>query len=157
MPIRQITPMSEIDRYTARKIRGLEQAAIRTLAYCGEVCRNVAVSRPSPPQKMAGKPHKPNYIDWSNNLRSSIGYVVANNGRIVIGKFEDIKGGKEGAEKGAAFAKQLVRRFPKGIVLIVVAGMEYAAHVTNMGYDVLDSAELTADRIVPSLLKQLRM
>lgn len=157
MPIRQITPMSEIDRYMEQRLKGLEQAAIRTLAHCGEVCRNVAVSRPSPPQTMAGKPHKPNYIDWSNNLRSSIGYVVAVNGRIVIGKFEAEQGGQEGAEKGAAFAKQLVRRFPKGICLIVVAGMEYAVHVQNKGYDVLDSAELTADRIVPNMLKQLRM
>ena len=58
-------------------------------------------------------------------------------------------------KKGAAFAKKLVRRFPHGVCLIVVAGMEYAAHVKNKGYDVLDSSELLADRIVPSMLKQL--
>lgn len=145
MPIRQITPMSEIDRYTEQRLKGLEQAAIRTLAYCGEVCLNTARSTNS-------------YKDRTGNLRSSIGYVVAVDGRIVNrSDFKTVKDGGQGSKQGAAFAKQLVRRFPKGICLIVVAGMEYAVHVQNKGYDVLDSAELTADRIVPSLLKQLRM
>ena len=143
MPIRQITPMSEIDRYTEQRLRGLEQAVIRTLAYCGELCLNVARSTNS-------------YKDQTGNLRSSIGYVVAVDGRIVSqSNFEAVKEGGQGSKQGAAFAKQLVRRFPKGICLIVVAGMEYAVHVKNRGYDVLDSSELTADRIVPSMLKQL--
>lgn len=145
MPIRQITPMSEIDRYTEQKLKGLEQAVIRTLTYCGELCLNVARSTNS-------------YKDQTGNLRSSIGYVVTVDGRIVNqSDFETVKKGGDGSKQGAAFAKQLVRRFPKGICLIVVAGMEYAAHVTNMGYDVLDSAELTADRIVPGLLKSLKL
>ena len=81
---------------------------------------------------------------------------MAVDGRIVNqSSFETVKEGGQGSKQGAAFAKQLVRRFPKGICLIVVAGMEYAAHVKNRGYDVLDSSELTADRIVPYMLKQL--
>lgn len=143
MPIRQITPMSEIDRYTEQKLKGLEQAVIRTLTYCGELCLNVARSTNS-------------YKDQTGNLRSSIGYVVAVDGRIVNqSDFETVKKGGDGSKQGAAFAKQLVRRFPKGVCLIVVAGMDYAVHVKNRGYDVLDSSELTADRIVPYMLKQL--
>ena len=143
MPIRQITPMSEIDRYTEQKLKGLEQAVIRTLTYCGELCLNLARSTNS-------------YKDQTGNLRSSIGYVVTVDGRIVNqSDFETVKKGGDGSKQGAAFAKQLVRRFPKGICLIVVAGMDYAVHVKNRGYDVLDSSELTADRIVPYMLKQL--
>lgn len=143
MPIRQITPMSEIDRYTEQKLKVLEQAVIRTLTYCGELCLNVARSTNS-------------YKDQTGNLRSSIGYVVTVDGRIVNqSDFETVKKGGDGSKQGAAFAKQLVRRFPKGICLIVVAGMDYAVHVKNRGYDVLDSSELTADRIVPYMLKQL--
>lgn len=143
MPIRQITPMSEIDRYTEQKLKGLEQAVIRTLTYCGELCLNVARSTNS-------------YKDQTGNLRSSIGYVVTVDGRIVNqSDFETVKKGGDGSKQGAAFAKQFVRRFPKGICLIVVAGMDYAVHVKNRGYDVLDSSELTADRIVPYMLKQL--
>lgn len=145
MPIRQITPMSEIDAYTAMKLKGLEKAMIRTLAYCGETCLNVARSTNS-------------YKDRTGNLRSSIGYVVSVDGKIVEkSDFQIVKNGDKGTKQGAEFARQLVRRFPKGICLIVVAGMEYAIHVKNRGYDVLDSAELTADRIVPSLLKQLKI
>lgn len=143
MPIRQITPMSEIDAYTEQKLKGLEKAMIRTLMYCGELCLNVARSTNS-------------YKDQTGNLRSSIGYVVTVDGRIVNqSDFETVKKGGDGSKQGAAFAKQLVRRFPKGICLIVVAGMDYAVHVKNRGYDVLDSSELTADRIVPYMLKQL--
>lgn len=135
--------MSEIDRYTEQKLKGLEQAVIRTLTYCGELCLNVARSTNS-------------YKDQTGNLRSSIGYIVAVDGRIINqSDFETVKKGGDGSKQGAAFAKQLVRRFPKGICLIVVAGMDYAVHVKNRGYDVLDSSELTADRIVPYMLKQL--
>lgn len=143
MPIRQITPMSEIDRYTEQRLKGLEQTVIRTLAYCGEVCLNAARSTNS-------------YKDRTGNLRSSIGYVVAVDGRIVNrSDFKTVKDGGQGSKQGAAFAKQLVRRFPKGIVLIVVAGMRYASYVSAKGYNVLDSSELLADQLVPKMLKQL--
>lgn len=143
MPIKQTTPMSEIDKYTEQRLKSLEQAVIRTLAYCGEVCLNVARSTNS-------------YKDQTGNLRSSIGYVVAVDGRIINqSDFQTVKTGGQGSKKGAEFAKHIARRFPKGICLIVVAGMEYAVHVKNKGYDVIDSAELTADRIVPQMLKQL--
>ena len=121
--------MSEIDRYTEQELKRLQTVLIRSLQYCGEQVLNTARSTNS-------------YKDQTGNLRSSLGYVVAVDGRV-------------GSEKGAAFAKKLVRRFPHGVCLIVVAGMEYAAHVKNKGYDVLDSSELLADRIVPSMLKQL--
>lgn len=143
MPIVQKTPMKEIEAYTEQQIERIEQAAIRTLAYCGEVCLNVARSTNS-------------YKDQTGNLRSSIGYVVAVDGRIISrSDFQTVKTGEQGTKNGEKFAKEIVRRFPKGICLVVVAGMEYAVHVKNRGYDVLDSSELTADRIVPQMLKQL--
>lgn len=143
MPIRQLTPMSEIDRYTEQELKRLQTVLIRSLQYCGEQVLNTARSTNS-------------YKDQTGNLRSSLGYVIAVDGRVVyLSDFQTVKQGRDGSEKGAAFAKKLVRRFPHGVCLIVVAGMEYAAHVKNKGYDVLDSSELLADRIVPSMLKQL--
>jgi hypothetical protein len=50
---------------------------------------------------------------------------------------------------------QLVSKFPKGIVLIVDAGMHYASYVSAKGYDVIDSAELLAQQLVPEILKRL--
>lgn len=143
MPITQLTPMSEIERYTEEQIERLKISILRTFMYIGEACLNKARSTDS-------------YKDQTGNLRSSLGYVIAVDGRVVYqSDFQTVKQGRDGSEKGAAFAKKLVRRFPHGVCLIVVAGMEYAAHVKNKGYDVLDSSELLADRIVPSMLKQL--
>lgn len=150
--------LQEIDKFLALKLEAMDQAIIRTLSYCGEQCRNIAVSRPSPPEEMAGKPHKPNYIDWSTNLRSSIGYVIVQDGRIRLKNgFKVVKrGGGQGSKTGLSFAKEIAKNSPKGYCLIVVAGMEYATYVHNKGYDVLDSAELEAERIVPELMRQLK-
>lgn len=135
--------MSEIDRYTEERLERLQTALIRTFQYIGETVLNTARSTDS-------------YKDRTGNLRSSIGYVIAVDGRVVYqSDFKTVKNGGYGSKHGAAFAKRLVRRFPKGVCLLVVAGMEYACHVSNRGYDVLDSSELLADRLVPNMLKQL--
>jgi hypothetical protein len=52
--------------------------------------------------------------------------------------------------------EELAPQYTCGIALIVVAGMEYAATVAAKGYNVLDSAELTAQALVPKLLQQLK-
>ena len=135
MPITQLTPMSEIDRYTEQQLERLKQVLIRNLMYIGETVLNRARSTNS-------------YKDRTGNLRSSIGYVITVDGRI-------IQQGKDGSSKGAAYVKSLARKFPQGICLIVVAGMNYASYVSAKGLDVLDSSELLAERLVPQMLKQL--
>lgn len=138
------TPMSEIDRELQDAVRRLEQAMIYNLAYVGERVRNEAIENGS-------------YTDRTGNLRSSVGYVVAVDGKVVkVGDFGDA-GGPEGADEGESFAKSLVARFPKGIALIVVAGMNYASHVSARGYNVLESAELMAEKLVPKLLRNLKL
>ena len=156
MPITQTTPMSEIAASLRKGVEDVIRAVAYRLSAIGEEVVNHARSLPSPPKEMKGKPHKPNYIDWSSNLRSSIGYVISVNGRIYgQGGFEPEKGGDKGAKQGAAFAKRLVSQYPKGICLIVVAGMRYATYVSAKGYDVLDSSELLADQLVPRMLRRL--
>lgn len=158
MPIYETTPKGAIDKALAQYMERVRRLLIRRLAYIGEQVVNTARSLPSPPATMAGKPHKPNYIDWTANLRSSIGYVVVNDGKIVSeSSFEPVKGGEEGARKGRAFAESLVRKHDKGLVLIVVAGENYARYVANRGYDVIDSAELLAHKLVPEMLRQLKL
>lgn len=143
MAMKQLTPMPEVDAYLEEQIQRIEQQAIYNLSYVGERCLNEARSTNS-------------YKDQTGNLRSSIGYVIAKDGKIVqTSDFTPIKGGNDGAKGGAAFARQLVKEFPDGIVLIVVAGMNYASYVSAKGYNVLDSAELLAEQLVPSIMKQL--
>lgn len=160
MGMTQKTPMVEIDRYIEEQLKRMTEALIRNLQYVGERTIIHARSLPSPSAAaFKGKripPHQPNYIDWTANLRSSIGYVIASDGKIVSqSTFENTASGAEGAKSGIQYAKEVVRKFPEGIVLIVVAGMQYASYVSGKGYDVLDSAELLADRLVPQMLRQL--
>lgn len=140
MPITRITPLSSISDYLAKETEKREKALIRILKYVGEACINEAK-------------HNGDYIDQTGNLRSSIGYVVVKSGSIIYsGGFEKVKKGGKGQSEGKALSKELVDS--KGIVLIVVAGMNYAAYVeTNR--NVISSAELLAENLVPQMLRQL--
>lgn len=143
MGIVQKTPSAEIDKYIKEQVERITNALIYNLQYIGETCLTAARDTKS-------------YKDQTGNLRSSLGYVIVCDGKIVFqSNFEVVKKGEEGAKSGIQFAKEIVRQFPEGIVLLVVAGMKYAAFVAAKGYDVLDSAELVADKQVPRILKQL--
>ena len=143
MPIKRLTPTAEIDRYITGRVEAIKKAIIYNLCAVGEQVLNAARLTNS-------------YKDQTGNLRSSIGYVVAVDGEIVqMSSFDTVKEGREGSRGGKEYAMQLVRDFPHGIVLIVVAGMNYASYVSAKGYDVLDSSELLADKLVPQMLQQL--
>ena len=97
--------MSEVDAYLEEQIQRIEQQTIYNLSYVGERCLNEARSTNS-------------YKDQTGNLRSSIGYVIVKDGKIVqMSDFTTVKNGREGTQGGAAFARQLVKEFPSGIVL----------------------------------------
>ena len=143
MPIKRLTPTAEIDRYITGRVEAIKKAIVYNLCAVGEQVLNTARLTNS-------------YKDQTGNLRSSIGYVVAVDGEIVqMSSFDTVKEGREGSRGGKEYAMQLVRDFPQGIVLIVVAGMNYASYVSAKGYDVLDSSELLADKLVPQMLQQL--
>lgn len=143
MPIRQITPKSQIDAYIKERMNRLKQAIIYNLCAIGEKVRNEAIESGS-------------YKDRTKNLRSSVGYVVVVDGQVYrMSAFGKPDGNNEGRSTGTSYARSLAGKFPKGIVLIVVAGMKYASYVSAKGYNVLDSSELLADQLVPKMLKQL--
>ena len=134
MPITQLTPMSEIERYTEEQIERLKISILRTFMYIGEACLNKARSTDS-------------YKD---------GYIITADGRVIKSSdFAIVKSGSQGAKDGLAYAKKVAKEFPQSVCLIVVAGMKYAAYVSARGYDVLDSSELCADQMTESLLKKL--
>lgn len=143
MPIKQLTPMTEIERYTEEQLQRLKTVLLRNLAYIGEMCVNRA-------RQSQG------YKDQTGNLRSSVGYVISVDGRIVrASDFTQVKTGKKGSKDGEAFARRVARQYPRGVCLIVVAGMNYAAYVSAKGRDVLDSSELLAESLTRSILRQL--
>lgn len=143
MPIKRLTTDAEISRFIDEKVKRIEKALVYNLSYVGEQVLNKARSTNS-------------YKDQTGNLRSSIGFVVAIDGKIKkMSDFEIVKNGADGAKSGKAYARELVKNYPQGICLIVVAGVDYAVHVSNRGYDVLDGSELLAERLVPQMLAQL--
>lgn len=93
-----------------------------------------------------------NYKDRSGNLRSSIGYVIVRNGRILGRNFELADKGTDkqtGKREGEQLAMDLVKTFNTGYVLIGVAGMKYAVFVEAMeNYDVLTNAANKAEDII---------
>lgn len=141
--MKQTTPQSEIADYFEKRIRQIKTVLARNLCYVGERCVNAARSSHT-------------YRDQTGNLTSSIGYAVSVDGNLVqISSFNKVLDGEKGATDGQEYVKQLIRQHPSGIVLIVVAGMNYAVYVSDKGYDVLDSAESLAEQAIPRVLKQL--
>lgn len=140
MAISCTTPESEINLFIKEQVERTIKALIRNLQYIGERCLNKARETDS-------------YKDRTGNLRSSLGYVIVRDGKIVgKSRFEIVKNGDLGKKSGLQYAKEVARQFPEGIALIVVAGMNYASYVADRGYDVITSAELLADKLTSRLI-----
>jgi hypothetical protein len=85
------------------------------------------------------------YIDRTGNLRSSVGYLVLRNGeQYHRGGFQLITTGSTGITTGRVVLEEVGANYPTGLVLIVVAGMSYAAAVEAKGRDVLTGSSQIA-------------
>lgn len=151
MPIKPRSTKA-IQQEINRRLERLYQALTNVLIYAGEEVI-----------KYARNPNRRRYKDRTGNLTSSIGYVVLRDGKVMReSDFATVKGdgtskGKlTGSKSGRDFLKSLISEHNNGLVLIVVAGMPYAAYVEAMGLDVLDSAEIKAEDIVKRLLSKLK-
>ena len=147
MPVELKTPKADIESYIAKCTERMTQALIYNLKVVGEKVINRG--------RITAEKGR-DFTDQTGNLRSSIGYVITLDGRIVQeSSFEVVKNGAEGAEQGRSFAHKLAQQFPSGVCLIVVAGKSYAKYVAARGYDVIDSSEILARQLIPNMLKQL--
>lgn len=95
------------------------------------------------------------YKDRTGNLRSSIGYVVLYNGKVISKSFEVKNGGDDGVEKAKSFIEKIAAEFNSGYALIGVAGMDYAAAVESQGKDVLTGTSQLAEEILKKALKRI--
>ena len=147
-----ITPLftdGDVHKMMQAKTKAVNDAIIFQLSRLGEMCVNEA--------RDFG-----DYMDQTGNLRSSVGYVVMTGGEIVKYDFKlsekDTVGKADkqtGLETAKTYAAAIAAGYPVGNVLIVVAGMNYAAYVETRR-NVLSSAEHLAQTELPKLLSQLK-
>lgn len=135
--------VERMDELKNQYLRGLIAAGVQTINYVRDRSGDMS------------------WYDQTGNLRSSTGFVVLDDGVIVFQSgFETVKDGAEGSRIGKEFSELVASRteqFKQGLVLIVVAGMEYASYVEAMdNKDVLASSKPYANRIVQDLIKQLK-
>lgn len=143
MTIRRLSPKGAVNVAVMRQVLLMKQSLYNTLARVGEECVSYARTNGS-------------YIDQTGNLRSSVGYAVIDNGRVISKSgFGTVKQGVEGSSQGKDFLSEIISQHRNGLVLIVVAGMNYATYVEAKSYDVISGAELRSDVLVPQLMKQL--
>ena len=141
-----------IDKVTAsveKETKNLVDSIIENLQYIGEAAVRIARERG-------------NYGNPTGSLRSSIGYSVLYDGEVVkecepvpfVG--ENGNDGSNGVTAMRNLLEKIKAEYPRGIVLIVCAGMNYASYVEDIyGKDVLTSARLETERMAESMLKEL--
>lgn len=98
------------------------------------------------------------YRDQTGNLRSSIGYVIAKEGDVIIENFKrsdkGINGG-EGMSKGRQLAEEVSLSFSDGYILVGVAGMDYAVAVEARGQEVVTGANTQCNEYLKKALQSV--
>lgn len=138
MGFKKVTSNNAFENFLENEKEKAIQRGIHVMTYIGELCVSEARTNG-------------NYTDRTGNLRNSIGYAVLVDGKIV----EEFTQNTEGGQQSAKLIKQLKGEYQEGIVLLVVAGMNYASHVEAMNYNVITSAQLLGRKLVPQVLKKI--
>ena len=109
---------------------------VRAFSYLGEQCV----------RRVRDRSAQESWIDQTGNLRSSIGYAVYEDGRVLIeSAFEQVGSGTQGGSEGRRLVEELATKYSETYALVIVAGMSYAEYVeAKNNKDVLASTELWA-------------
>lgn len=131
--IKALFGRAKVEQLLDEQIKKFNEQTLKTLQFVGEQFVNKARTNG-------------NYTDRTGNLRSSIGYMVFYNGELQSQNFTAPAAGKKtnsavGRNAGRKFAIEKGQEFPKGFVLIGVAGINYAAAVEANNYDVITGSE----------------
>lgn len=82
------------------------------------------------------------YNNITFNLVSSVGFAITRNGAVVESYFPLLETGTEGKAKGEALSARVASELggTNNIVLVLVAGEDYASYVQNNGKDVISAS-----------------
>lgn len=80
-----------------------------------------------------------NFQNQSGALRSSIGFQIYDHGELFSENFEAVAlpGADVGLREGRLLAQEAAAPYKDTIVVVLVAGMDYALAVESKGYDVI--------------------
>lgn len=141
----RFTP-ADVERMIREKADRIDKAILSRLQYIGEKFVN-----------NARKNHT--YLDQTGNLTSSIAYIILKDGsrkKDNYKKSEKGSGGERGLTAAKAMIEELKVKFPKGYVLICVAGMDYAASVESKGKDVITASSIAAKKDLENAVKSFK-
>lgn len=142
---------SEVDlrKYIDQEIEAYLGSVVETYIKAGKAMVDDARGR----TKDASKSSFGN-ITWE--LRNSIGCVVYRGSKKALGYFPVLSTGAQGSKDGEAYADLIASEYTNAtdIVLIVVAGKEYAAAVQSKGYNVIEATALGAEKILERFINE---
>ncbi|QBQ41204.1 hypothetical protein E2P86_08555 [Sphingobacterium psychroaquaticum] len=97
------------------------------------------------------------YQDHTGNLRSSTGFIIVKDGKVVHQSFKESPVGTDrqtGLKNGLKAALDVMRE-STGWGVVLVSGMEYASWVQSRGYDVLKGAYLGLDKALRQAFNEI--
>lgn len=141
--------ITDLEGYIKQRLERVQQAVLNAYNLAGlEFVKSARIKT-----KAEG-----GFGDITGNLRSSIGYIVMLNGKQMFADFTEADFGTErapGTLQGSIFANEIADGYPRGIVLVCVAGMQYAAAVESKGYDVITGSTLELETRLKQLLSEI--
>lgn len=162
LSLKMITPLKDIDDYLQKEARDTMRGIALGLCELGRNCVRVAKNLPQggsrsqypAPYERLGDT-KPNYTDWTTNLRRSIGWAVLRDGVEYLSDIGNVQTARE-------YYNEIKREYDQGIVLLVMAtgqspkdGRAYAGYVQALGYDVLSSSQLEMEQTAEQTIQKL--
>lgn len=141
MPITPRFSDDDIKRMFEPAINAVVERQIQRLSYLGELCA-----------KEAKENHT--YNDDTGALTGSFGYFILIDGILYSLKFS-ASAHKIAVENYMSIIEITSLSYNHGVVLVVVAGMNYALYVESKGYNVLSSSEHLAQKELPRMLADL--
>jgi hypothetical protein len=118
MSFKQLWGLNAIGNTLKEQKENVEADIIRAFSFIGEEFVNKARN-------------KGEYVDRTGNLRASIGYAVFKDRKQVLLHVEETR------DDTQRLLQYVTRDMPKGIVLVLFAGMEYAIYVEATNRDVI--------------------
>lgn len=141
--------LQDVEGFFNESFRRTNEALLQTFQFAGESFVREARLKTA---------NEGGFNDITGNLRSSIGYILLNNGKQVMSNFAEANIGTDratGVSQGELVADEYGSNYPKGLILICVAGMDYAAAVEAKGKDVISGTSVDTIKLLKQLLSAL--